>query len=295
MNRPRRLHRLMLACYPRAWRERYGDELLGLLADRRSGWRDLPDLLAGAIDARLHLRLRPAADGMLLAGPSLPDLPPPARFSAGASAAEPRYGVVSTTPPVGEMSRRGFLRRMLGVGTAILSLEFAFGTVNFLWPQIREGLGAKFRVGTIADVLTAEPRFAQGWPYAYNPARTFLVNVPAAKELALGNDVSLPDPAASDLLALWRKCPHLGCLVPAPCESITRYQCRCHQSTYNILGEKMFKGPAERGLDRFTVLIEDDGMIVIDTSQLTQGAPNRGREFLDFDDSHAWDATCGVE
>ena len=69
----------------------------------------------------------------------------------------------------------------------------------------------------------------------------------------MGNQVDMPNPAAADLLALWRKCPHLGCLVPAPCESVTRYQCRCHQSTYNILGEKMFKGPAERGLDRFAV------------------------------------------
>ena len=288
MKGPRLLHHLMVACYPRAWRERYGEELLAVLADRQSGWRDLPDLLVGALDARLNVRLRPA-DGLLLAGPPLPRVDPPA---APLAIATRPYGVVSSLPPVGELSRRGFLRRMLGVGAAILSLEFAAGTLNFLWPQIREGLGAKFRVGKVADVLLAEPRFANGWPYAYNPARTFLVNVPAAKELALGHDVSLPNPAASDLLALWRKCPHLGCLVPAPCESVTRYQCRCHQSTYNILGEKMFKGPAERGLDRFAVLIEDDGTIVIDTSQLTKGAPNAGPESLTFVDAHAWEATC---
>ena len=96
----------------------------------------------------------------------------------------------------------------------------------------------------------------------------------------MGNQVDMPNPAAADLLALWRKCPHLGCLVPAPCESVVRYQCRCHQSTYNILGEKMFKGPAERGLDRFAVLIEDDGMIVIDTAQYTQGPPNLGPDHL---------------
>jgi Rieske Fe-S protein len=142
-------------------------------------------------------------------------------------------------------------------------------------------------------VLAAEPRFANGHPYAYGPARVFLVNVPAAKELAMGNQVSMPNPAAADLLALWRKCPHLGCLVPAPCESVTRYQCRCHQSTYNILGEKMKVGPAERGLDRFAVLIEDDGTIVIDTAQYTQGPPNLGPANLAFTDPHPWDATCG--
>jgi Rieske Fe-S protein len=141
-------------------------------------------------------------------------------------------------------------------------------------------------------VLASEPRFASGWPYAYNPARIFLVNVPAARALALGNSVSMPNPSAGELLALWRKCPHLGCLVPAPCESVTRYQCRCHRSTYNILGEKMREGPAERGLDRFAVRIEADGTIVVDTAQITRGAPNRGPEQLEFSDPHPWDATC---
>ena len=291
MSGPRRLHRLMVACYPHAWRQRYGDELLEVLADRRSGWRDLPNLLAGALDARLNLRLRPT-NGLLLAAPQLPVPAPPSARVSLPTPPERRPGIVSSKPPRSVMSRRGFLRRVLGFGTALLSLEFAAGTVSFLWPQIREGIGAQFRVGTIADVLVAEPRFANGWPYAFNPARVFLVNVPAARELALGHEVSMPDPAAGDLLALWRKCPHLGCLVPAPCESITRYQCRCHRSTYNILGEKMHEGPAERGLDRFPVRIEDDGTIVIDTSQRIQGPPNRGEEALSFHDPHPWEATC---
>ena len=296
MSRPRLLHRLMLAGYPPSWRARYGEELLSVLAERGSGWRDLPDLLLGALDARRNLRLL-STDGLLLAGSSVPAAVASAAMPAVALAAPPpsprgRHGVVASTPPIGELSRRSFLRRMLGAGTALLSLEFAAGTVSFLWPQIREGLGAQFRVGTIADVLAAQPSFANGWPYSYNPARVFLVNVPAAKELALGHDVSITNPAAGDLLALWRKCPHLGCLVPAPCESITRYQCRCHRSTYNILGEKMHEGPAERGLDRFAVRIEDDGTIVIDTGQLTQGPPNLGPDNLAFVDPHPWDATC---
>jgi Rieske Fe-S protein len=277
------LHRLMLRCYPAAWRTRYGAELLDVLADRRAGLRDLPNILGGALDARLHLRLRPA-DRVLAAVGGIAQLP---------AAATPRgYGVVASTPPIGEMSRRGFMRRMLGLGAGLVSIELLAGTANFLWPQIRGGLGGQFRIGTVASVLAVEPRFANGRPYAYNPARMFLVNVPAAKELALGNDVSITDLAASDLLALWRKCPHLGCLVPAPCDSVSRYQCRCHRSTYNILGEKMHEGPAERGLDRFAVRIEADGMIVVDTSEITRGEPNRGPDGLAFVDPHPWEATC---
>jgi nitrite reductase/ring-hydroxylating ferredoxin subunit len=286
------LHRLMLRCYPPAWRTRYGAELVEVLAERGAGWRDLPNILGGALDARLHLRMRPADRRLVAVGAA------PAAGAAGVISRVPArapsrgYGVVASAPPIGDMSRRGFMRRMLGLGAGLISIELLAGTANFLWPQIREGLGGQLRIGTLASVLAIEPRFANGWPYAYNPARMFLVNVPAAKELALGNDVSITTPAAGDLLALWRKCPHLGCLVPAPCESVSRYQCRCHRSTYNILGEKMHEGPAERGLDRFAVRIEPDGMIVVDTSEITRGEPNRGPDGLSFVDPHPWEATC---
>ena len=290
MSGDRRLHRVLLRAYPPGWRRRYGAELLALLAERRSGWRDVPDLLRGAVDAWLSGAVagpQPTLPGTLLATA-------PASGAAGVAlrVSSNAYGIVATVPSPGEMSRRAFMRRLLGAGVTLLTLEFAAGTINFLWPQIRQGLGAKFRVGTVKDVLAVDARFANGWPYAYNPARAFLVNVPAAKELAMGHDVSITELATTDLLALWRKCPHLGCLVPAPCDSITRYQCRCHRSTYNILGEKMHEGPAERGLDRFAVSIDDTGTIVIDTAQITQGPPNLGPANLSFQDPYPWDATC---
>jgi len=293
MSRPPFLHRLFVACYPKRWRERYADELLHVLADGGSGWRDLPNLASGVVDAWFNRRLWPAASqSRVPAAVPFPAVLASVPTIESAVTAAPPIGVIATEPPAGEMSRRRFLRRMLAAGVGLVLLEFGVGTISFLWPQIRQGLGAKFKVGTIDSILANQPNFANGWPYAYGPARVFLVNVPAAKELAMGNQVNVPNPAAADLLALWRKCPHLGCLVPAPCESVTRYQCRCHQSTYNILGEKMFKGPAERGLDRFAVLIEDDGTIVIDTAQYTQGPPNRGPDHLAFTDPHPWDATC---
>lgn len=47
----------ILRLYPRAWRERYGDELLALLEDRPPSTLDLVDLVRGAFDARLHPQL----------------------------------------------------------------------------------------------------------------------------------------------------------------------------------------------------------------------------------------------
>ena len=45
---------LLLHLYPAAWRARYGDEFIELLAARPPSLRDRFDILSGAVDARLH-------------------------------------------------------------------------------------------------------------------------------------------------------------------------------------------------------------------------------------------------
>jgi hypothetical protein len=57
--RPSRVVRVLLAAYPRAWRERYGRELSDLLTQQRVTPTLVIDLAAGAIDARLHPELAP--------------------------------------------------------------------------------------------------------------------------------------------------------------------------------------------------------------------------------------------
>jgi nitrite reductase/ring-hydroxylating ferredoxin subunit len=258
--------------------------MAALLAARKPGWEDLLDLARGGLDARLHRLVRPPAQ--LVAAM-------PLREVVMAVPVPRPYGVVEKQP-IGELSRRAFLRRMLGVGAGILALEFVGGTIAFLWPQLRAGLGARFAVGTVADIMATQPSFANGWPYAVGPARSFLINVPAAKELALGREASIANPTAEQMLALYRKCPHLGCQVPGLCDELKRFTCRCHGSTYNILGEKLKEGPAQRGMDRFAVQINANGVVVIDTSQYTFGALDRQDvKFLSFVDAAPYDRKCG--
>jgi nitrite reductase/ring-hydroxylating ferredoxin subunit len=274
---------LVMRAYPQDWRERYGAEMAALLSDREPSWRDLLDLVRGGVDARLHRLVKPPTQ-LVAAMP---------RREVVMAVPLPRpYGVVETQP-IGELSRRAFMRRMLGVGAGILALEFIGGTLAFLWPQLRAGLGAKFAVGTLADILAEQPSFANGWPYAVGAARSFLINVPAARELALGHDASIPNPTADQMLALYRKCPHLGCQVPGLCDELKRFTCRCHGSTYNILGEKLKEGPAQRGMDRFAVQVNDNGVVVIDTSQYTFGNLDRQDvKFLSFVDAAPYERKC---
>ena len=182
------------------------------------------------------------------------------------------YGPVHG-PPAGEISRRGFMRRVLGVGVGLLSLEFLGGTVAFLWPNVTEGLGAEIVLGSADTINAAAPGWAEGLPYIYNQANLFVVNVPAGRARVEGEGIvndPIPDPG-DEVLAMWRKCPHLGCQVPQLCEASQWFECLCHGSKYTILGEHR-DGPAPRGLDRFAVNVVD-GEYVIDTREVITGPP----------------------
>ena len=193
------------------------------------------------------------------------------------------YGEVHG-PRAGDITRRGFMRRMLGVGVGILGLEFLGGTLAFLWPNLTEGLGAEIALGTADDINTQAPEWQNGLPYVYNQANLFFVNVPAAKARVEGNGTPaepVPDPGANvepdlplpdrSVLALWRKCPHLGCQVPQLCDQSQWFECLCHGSKYSVLGEKR-DGPAPRGMDRFEVSVAD-GVYIVNTREVVSGPP----------------------
>jgi cytochrome b6-f complex iron-sulfur subunit len=195
---------------------------------------------------------------------------------------QPTYGEVHG-PRIGEMSRRTFMRRMLGVGIGILSIEFLAGTLSFLWPNIRKGLGGVLVVGAAADITLNQPDWPSGMPYIFQ-SKIFVVNVPAAKERVDGGGTAanpVPDPGTdvgpdvppvnASVLALYRKCPHLGCQIPQLCQQSQWFECLCHGSKYTVLGEKR-AGPAPRGMDRFAVLFED-GVYKINSGELQDGPP----------------------
>jgi nitrite reductase/ring-hydroxylating ferredoxin subunit len=191
--------------------------------------------------------------------------------------------------PRATISRRSFMRRVLGAGVGLLSLEFAGATLAMLWLGPGEGLGVEHRLGTLDQINGQFPGWARGTPFEFRPARTFVVNVPAATALALGEKRVTLRPSGAEILALWRKCPHLGCMIPAACESTDRFQCYCHQSTYNILGEKLELGPAPRGMDRFPVRIDEKGVLIVDTRELIEGPPTNA---VTFRDAHPPDIGC---
>jgi cytochrome b6-f complex iron-sulfur subunit len=70
------------------------------------------------------------------------------------------------------------------------------------------------------------------------------------------------------LYALKSVCTHLGC-PPNWLAGEQKFKCPCHGSGFYISGIN-FEGPAPRPLERFKVVLADDGQIVVDKSQIFQ-------------------------
>jgi nitrite reductase/ring-hydroxylating ferredoxin subunit len=66
-------------------------------------------------------------------------------------------------------------------------------------------------------------------------------------------------------LAIHRKCTHLGCTVPWMDEQ-EQFICPCHSSAFDIRGE-IIRSPANRAMDIFPVIIENN-VVFVDTSRM---------------------------
>lgn len=175
--------------------------------------------------------------------------------------------------PVTGISRRTLLRRSIGLGLGLWLAEVTAGSASFLWSAIG-GATAKVEVGTldaIADRAAGLP-FKDGFPAYIQEARAFVVIV----DPNVGTFLPGLDPTGEGLLnvrALSQVCPHLGCR-PNPCLEDYWFHCPCHQSRYDRLGIKAdgeLYGPAPRGMDRLAVEVDADGVLTIDTTQVTLG------------------------
>ena len=145
------------------------------------------------------------------------------------------------TTTTGQVSRRDVLKLTLGAAGLAALGESIFIGLSFLSPRIGEGeFGAEITAGAV-------DQFPAGSVTAFNQGRFTLVRL-----------------ADGGLLALYRRCTHLGCSVPYdPVEG--QFVCPCHGSAFSTDGE-VLNPPAPRPLDQFPITIRD-GNILVDTGQ----------------------------
>ena len=177
---------------------------------------------------------------------------------------------VPPDPETIAVNRRQFMNRSIVGGFALGLSGFGAGVLAFLWPQVAGGFGSKISVGKVSDIKT-QIQQNNGF-YYYPEGRMWITEYPADaldKARAVYSDSELAG-MEEGLVALYQKCVHLGCRVPE-CETSQWFECPCHGSQYNQVGEKK-GGPAPRGLDRFAMSVEG-GVFAVDTGLLITGPP----------------------
>jgi cytochrome b6-f complex iron-sulfur subunit len=167
-------------------------------------------------------------------------------------------------------TRRQFLNRGI-TGFFVVGLSgFGAACIAFLWPRLSGGFGSVIDVGNVSDVIT-DIRDNNG--FLYQPeGRMWLTEYPSGALEKAEAVYSPPELAGMEagVVALYQKCPHLGCRVPE-CVTSQWFECPCHGSQYNQVGEKK-GGPAPRGLDRFAMSVSG-GRLSVDTGTIIQGPP----------------------
>ncbi len=171
------------------------------------------------------------------------------------------------------VTRRQFLNRAI-LGVLGLSLA-GFGTtmIAFLWPTLQAGgFGSVINVGKKGDI---DATIATKVPFYSPQARAYINPYPPTAVLAAVKSGAYADPIIAGMkdgyVALYQKCVHLGCRVPW-CASSQWFECPCHGSQYNRVGEKK-GGPAPRGLDRFALSVNSDGSVSVNTQTVFVGPP----------------------
>ena len=169
------------------------------------------------------------------------------------------------------VERRKFLNRSIVALMGLSISSFGAAVIAFLYGGGGGGgFGSKIKVGNVTDVQ-ARIDAANGFLYVPE-GRMWVTKYPAGSIKKAEAAYSSPELAGmqSGLVALYQKCPHLGCRVPE-CQTSQWFECPCHGSQYNRVGEKR-GGPAPRGMDRFAMEV-NDGVFVVDTGTIIQGPP----------------------
>jgi cytochrome b6-f complex iron-sulfur subunit len=135
-----------------------------------------------------------------------------------------------------KLDRRHFFGIVWATALVALIGQAGAGLFKFMTPVLEEGaFGTVVKAGRVNE-------FEVGSVNYFRESRFYLVRL------------------EEGFLAIYRKCPHLGCVVPWD-EKSDNFNCPCHSSLFTMPGE-VISGPAPRPMDLFPVEIRGDEVFV---------------------------------
>jgi cytochrome b6-f complex iron-sulfur subunit len=165
-----------------------------------------------------------------------------------------------------DVSRRAFVQGSFWTGLGITLLGFVGMMLDILYPRNVKGFGGPVPGGNVADFPVG------GEPKHFITGQFWIVNLDPADSRPGGGG------GGAGMLALWHRCPHLGCTVPWRAGFSFEgdsgwFRCPCHGSTYTKAGVRVF-GPAPRSMDTMQLDIDAAGNITVQTGSRTPGGPD---------------------
>jgi cytochrome b6-f complex iron-sulfur subunit len=148
------------------------------------------------------------------------------------------------------LDRRSFMAYGLWAAAVALIVEGGVVTIQAMRPLSKPAaFGSKFEAGNVEDLEVGSITY-------FLDGRFYISRLPGG------------------LLALYRKCTHLGCVVPWRADEQSedslgpagRFNCPCHGSIFDRYGV-VKGGPAPRPMDTFPIEI-DGGKIIVDTGTI---------------------------
>src|SRR5512139_3765638 len=168
-----------------------------------------------------------------------------------------------------KLARRSFLRVSVFAGLSLFVGSQVAGFLGFFNRLKPVGFGG------IVNVAVSRIPGPSGEPVRISEGKFWLVNLAGTEGDVLGVG------GTGGLMALYWKCPHLGCSVPwnpgfngATVNFpgvIGWFRCPCHGSTYSRAGVRVF-GPAPRPMDTMELTVNSDGSLNVNTGAITSGA-----------------------
>jgi cytochrome b6-f complex iron-sulfur subunit len=174
-------------------------------------------------------------------------------------------GAQVSRPMGDEVTRRNFIRLAFWSGLGLTLLGSVAATLDFLYPRGIKGFGSPVPSGNVSE-------YPSGGDPKHNIIGQFwLVNLNPGETRSGGSG------GGEGMMALWHRCPHLGCTVPWRTgftfdDNQGWFRCPCHGSTYTKAGVRVF-GPAPRSMTTMQVDIDDTGNITVQTGALMSGSP----------------------
>lgn len=175
------------------------------------------------------------------------------------------------------LSRRVFILGSFWTTLSLALIGVLGSPLDFVW--LRRVAGAARKI-VVAPGRVPNPGED---PILVPEGRFFLVNLQPG---TTPNGEETP----GGLLALWQRCPHLGCTVPwrPDFTFLARtgwFRCPCHGSTYTKEGGVLVFGPAPRSLDRFPLEVQGDGGVVVTTGVTVaeKGRPDNPRRAVPYE------------